>query len=222
MEFRFEPIDDVALLQVAYYSALFRKLGTPTVETITSLPDFPQNPPQLLKGEWGAKVVAKAGIEGINVLTALLSWDPPSRLRAESVVSSPFAKPNKFELFEVGPPDRRVTKFLGHRTSWNLLGGNLAPEILQWIREDPALIPGTAEHSNLNIAFHGGGSNWKTEDRGAPVCDPTRGNMSLFFFLSLFLQRRVGRSGCSPRSRKAESGFGLEPWPHALLTQCAH
>ena len=53
-------------------------------------------------------------------------------------------------------------RFSGVRHQWNVKVGVLAPEILQWLREDPALTPGTPEFEALNIPMKHGKSSKRT------------------------------------------------------------
>jgi len=43
----------------------------------------------------------------------------------------------------------------GKRHPWNLLAGDLSPELLNWLRADKSLQPGTAEFERLGVAFEG-------------------------------------------------------------------
>ena len=54
-------------------------------------------------------------------------------------------------------------RFSGVRHQWNVKVGVLAPEILQWLREDPALTPGTPEFEALNIPMMHGKSSKRTK-----------------------------------------------------------
>jgi serine/threonine protein kinase len=47
------------------------------------------------------------------------------------------------------------TTFSGKRHSWNLRVGMLSPDVLDWLRRDPAFIPGAAAHEALGLDFSG-------------------------------------------------------------------
>ena len=45
--------------------------------------------------------------------------------------------------------------FSGKRHSWNLRVGMLSPDVLDWLRRDPALTLGAAAHEALSLDFSG-------------------------------------------------------------------
>ena len=49
-------------------------------------------------------------------------------------------------------------KWTGERHWWNVLAGCLAPEILAWLLEDPAFLPGSAIWLSMNVCFSGRGT----------------------------------------------------------------
>ena len=53
----------------------------------------------------------------------------------------------------------------GNRHDWNILVGEIAPEVLEWLRADPVLTPGTDEFKAMQVTFTGSSTTVKTEEK---------------------------------------------------------
>ena len=54
--------------------------------------------------------------------------------------------------------------FQGQRHPWNILAGSLAVEVLEWLRADEALVPGSPEFAALAISFQAARQDAKSEE----------------------------------------------------------
>ena len=43
----------------------------------------------------------------------------------------------------------------GKRHTWTILAGDMGPELLEWLRAEKSLQPGTVEFERLGVAFEG-------------------------------------------------------------------
>ena len=74
-----------------------------------------------------------------------------------------FIQISGFELGGVAAEVVGNPAWKGNRHDWNIKVGEIAPEILEWLRADPALTPGTAEWAALGVQFTGKSNSVKTE-----------------------------------------------------------
>lgn len=138
---------------------------------------------------------ARLGSVGIELVNGLVAPKRAARLEIESLPSHRFFSPETFSLggmlcdalpgayerdmqnggaapLELLSPAPAVlaTGFAGARHEWNLLTGQLAPEILLWLLADPALQAGgagdcgSAEWLALNVQFEQSGPTWRCEE----------------------------------------------------------
>ena len=140
-----------------YAEALFRQLGTPDEPELTSLPSWPQKVIQHTRQPWQKEVVLRLGAGGVNLLDAMLAWRPAARPTAATVAKHAFTAPERFE------PHLRNACFQGHRHPWNILVGTTAAEVLEWLRADAALRPGTDEFAALAVDFSAKRKDAKSE-----------------------------------------------------------
>lgn len=160
--------------EVAYLRALFRQLGTPSSDSLRGLPHWPKEPPMFRAQPWPTDVAAALGLRGLELLEGFLRWSPVERWTAAAALQSPFLDSTRFALGGLGvaaeKSPRGLPRFAGHRSSWNILCGELPHEVLTWVRADPALCPGSAEWAALGVTFQGEGKDFKTELASKWIC----------------------------------------------------
>ena len=150
--------------EIGYAMAVFRQLGTPQAPEVTALPLFPGKAPQFRRQPWPASVVSRLGSAGLDLLGAMLAWVPAQRPSAASVVVDAFVAP---EWFALRPPPGEASAepcFQGSRHPWNIRVGTLAVEVLDWLRADEALKPGSPEFAALQVDFRAKRGNAKSEE----------------------------------------------------------
>ena len=114
------------------------------------------------------------GHRGFELLRAMLDWNPEARPKATEIAEHAFGRPGSFTLVglklpcpwhgDKGPhhldgigdrtklepiPASGLEEIDGHRHSWNCKGGDLAVEVLDWLRGDPGL-QGEGAHFDLS------------------------------------------------------------------------
>jgi len=136
----------------AYAEAVFRQLGTPEDLELTLLPSWPPQAPQHARQPW------PVWASGVDLLDAMLAWRPAARPTAASVAKHAFTAPERFE------PHLQTLSYQGHRHPWNILVGTLAVEVLEWLRADAALRPGSDEFAALEVNFEAKRKNAKSEE----------------------------------------------------------
>ena len=144
--------------QVSYALAVFGQLGTPACQELVGLSLFPKAAPQFRKKAWPGDVWRCLGPRGVELLEGLLAFVPGDRLIAETAGAHRYFCPEAMHLLD------DVRAFAGRRHEWNILHGTLAAEVLQWLRADPVLQPGSALFQELQVDFHATGrANVKCE-----------------------------------------------------------
>ena len=142
--------------QVGYTMAIFQQLGTPGDLELTELPAWPAKAPQFCRRPWPHKMVARLGGPGCDVLDAMLAWVPSQRPTAAKVADHGFISPTRFNL-------HGGSCLQGNRHPWNVCVGTVAVEVLQWLRADSALRPGSPEFQALAIDFQAKRKDCKSE-----------------------------------------------------------
>ena len=149
--------------EVGYAFALFRQLGTPTTPELTGLPSWMPQCPKFRRTPWPGTVVVRLGASGLDLLDAMLEWAPTSRASATAVLEHAFLSPERFVLVPAPGGAVGEPSFQGKRHAWNITKGTLAVEVLEWLRADAALRPGTPEFRALAIDFHAARKDAKSE-----------------------------------------------------------
>ena len=88
------------------------------------------------------------------------------------VTSSNFVNPNRFELGGFVPEGSTVdlANLGGSRHTWNCLVGEVAAEVLEWLRADPVFDHTSEEYKAMGVKFTGKGETVKTEDGRKWIC----------------------------------------------------
>ena len=174
---------------VSYMMHLYRQLGTPTAASLLNLPLWPRSPPAFRRQEWPAALRSILGAPGIDWVDSLLRWAPEDRSLITHACS--YLSPQKLQLAGelaktpaassltpsgevvaasssasdlVAATSQGPAVWQGQRHPWNMLAGCMAPEVLAWLRADPALSPGTPEFAELGLMFEGERKGAKTEE----------------------------------------------------------
>ena len=123
------------------------------------------------RSPWPANFKSDVGCAGLALLHRFLDYDRGTRITAEAASSHAFFHPDRFPLMgypasapgecvEQGPVVLRpgqpgdVVEFTGERHDWVVRSGEMAPEILAWMRDDPGFKIGTAENDIIQECFH--------------------------------------------------------------------
>ena len=148
--------------EVGYAMAVFHQLGTPTCPELTQLPRWPAKCPKFPGQPWPADVRRCLGSAGIALLARMLAWTPPQRPRAEDIGNDSFVAPWRFPLYCTRA--LRNSFYQGQRHPWNVCMGIVAVEVLEWLREDSALTPGSPEFLKLAVDFNAKRKDAKSEE----------------------------------------------------------
>jgi len=146
---------------IAYSLALFKQLGTPQGEdfaAFATLPSWPRVPHCFPGVPWSARLATRLGVAGVALLNAMLAWQATLRPQAADILKHAFVEPRSFGLHCATPC------FQGSRHPWNIVVGSMAPEVLEWVRGDPALQPGSPEFVALGVDFLARRKNAKSEE----------------------------------------------------------
>ena len=181
--------------QVDYMMAIFKQLGTPAA---TSWPLWPRAPPQFRRQPWADSVVSCLGIAGVALADAWLEWLPDCRLSVSGSGVHAYFHPEHFGLggepwqsLAHKSPEGFGPEFQGSRHSWNVRVGTCSPEVLLWLRADPVLQVGTAEHDALGLDFNAAGSNVKSEQSRKFILSGAVGSCSSGAMCGLSLDRSL-------------------------------
>lgn len=146
--------------EVDYARAVFEQLGTPTSPALMGLPQWPGSLPEFRRQPWPAVTASRLGCAGVALLDATLAFEPERRPKAARVADHSFAVPERFALKPSGPDGG---SYQGARHTWNICEGTLAVEVLEWLRADPALVPGSAAFMALGVDFQAQRADAKSE-----------------------------------------------------------
>jgi serine/threonine protein kinase len=123
---------------------LFKQLGVPSSVLLRALPFFPSGVDPSPAGAWPEQVRATLGTHGIAFVDSALAWEPLARPRASELVKHDFFKPPMMTLggmikdscgaFVASGPG----PFPGVRCPWNILHGDVGPDVLAYLQGDPA------------------------------------------------------------------------------------
>ena len=152
--------------QHGYMVAIFSQLGTPKGPLdATKMPFMPVKPPRFPRQPWPDHVRALLGARGEAFLDKLLQWDPRLRPSIQELAADPYLHAEAFPLGGflepfpgAGPAESKDSgnvKFAGGRHDWNIRIALLAPEVLSWLRADPALDVHSAEFAALRVRLSG-------------------------------------------------------------------
>ena len=143
--------------EVGYALALCQQLGTPDDPELTAWQDWWREPPKFRRRPWPAPLVLSLAAPGLDLLEKLLIWAPSRRMQATAVLDQAFLAPERFALAD------GKAFFQGQRHPWNLLAGSMAVEVLEWLRADEALVPGSPEFAALAVSFDAARNDAKSE-----------------------------------------------------------
>ena len=152
--------------QYGYMVAIFSQLGTPkgTLDA-EKMPFLPALRPRFPRRPWPDHVRALLGARGEAFLDKLLQWEPRLRPSIQELAADPYLHAEAFPLGGflepfpgAGPAESKDSgnvKFAGGRHAWNIRIALLAPEVLSWLRADPALDVQSAEFAALGVRLSG-------------------------------------------------------------------
>ena len=159
--------------------AIFQQLGFPTGNVFTGLPQWPGKgfTPKAKRENWPHRMASALGVQGLELLDEMLSYGASQRPTAEEVARHPFLLPESFPVQPAsgmlgpplpGPAARFVGSpgpcYQGRRHAWNLCTGSLAGEVLEWLRSDEALQPGSDALAALKVSFQAKRADAKSEE----------------------------------------------------------
>jgi hypothetical protein len=157
--------------EAKYRTALFDQFGAPPSSSMPSWPLFPQVPPKTIKAPWPDVVRTCLPENGIAMVDGLCAWDPAKRpLLGGALGEHSFLHPEQFALggwlrsLDGALVSAAAARYEGKRHRWNVLEGHIAPEVLDFLRQDPALIVGTPEFMSLGVDFAADRPDVKTEE----------------------------------------------------------
>ena len=136
------------------------QLGTPDERFCQSWPRREFKPRRERK-DWSVDVRKHLGHHGALLVGSLLMWKPQDRLTIAEALRHEFFEPGSFKLGGVvsrGTGASCQKTWEGRRHGWNVLVGCMAPEVLEWIRDDDALRPGSQAWQALGVQFTGSGT----------------------------------------------------------------
>lgn len=154
------------------WQALVFQLGSPVGAAAAALATMPSwSDVELLQpsgaAPWPSQARKLLGSAGLELVEALLQWDPRLRPPATAVRSSAFLASDGLVLAGAAEGGdlclRGQPSWRGARHDWNILSGSLSMEVLQWLRSEPALQPGTEEWAGLGLDFKASTARVKTE-----------------------------------------------------------
>ena len=189
--------------------AWFARLGLPETSELTALPHYPKEPPQLRPRPPPFAVAACLGHRGMDHLSHLLTWAPSGRVGAKAALEHEFYHPERARLggfvrlgaqeLADGVREDRLSEpsshmYRGIRHPWCALTHECAPELLEYLRGDPALTPGTPEHAALGLDF---GTAAPAEARGEKARSRARGGK--FARTAAGKRRQAQAKGAPPR-----------------------
>ena len=116
---------------------------------------------------WSKAMREALGENGAALLDGLLRWEAAHRWTPATALHAKFFFPEAMVLTgrpadmtpsitAMGLPGDRV--HAGVRHPWNILAGCVAPDVLQWLRAEPALRPGSEAWEQLGVTFSGKGT----------------------------------------------------------------
>ena len=122
--------------------------------------------------QWPSKFKRDIGVSGLDLLERLLDFNPVTRVTAAAALAHAFFTQESFALMGY-PPDAAVSPvpetpielrkgqpgdvvdFSGKRHDWNILAGQMSPEVLLWYNNDASLQKGTPENDVIKGCFDG-------------------------------------------------------------------
>ena len=153
---------------ITHLVALLRQLGTPEFAECREWPLWPKRIGTFRRQPWPEGMRAVLGHCGVDLLDMLLAFRPGDRPSAKAVLYHPYMHPERLVLGGTVPREGAssvsgLRPWAGERHPWRILCGQMSPEVLDWIRGDAALKPGTPEWDQLHVSFQGGSRVFKTE-----------------------------------------------------------
>ena len=158
-----EACQEAGPTESGYARAVFQQLGTPDCPELTGLPRWPRQLPRFDRKPWPRTVVSRLGSAGQDLLEAMLGFVPALRPTAAQVADHAFVVPERFAL-RPPPGGEGEPCYQGARHPWNLADGTLATEVLEWLRADDALQPGSSAFRALGVDFQAARGNAKSEE----------------------------------------------------------
>lgn len=116
---------------------------------------------------WSKAIREALGENGADFLDGLLRWEAAHRWTPAMALHAKFFFPEAMALTgrpadmapsitAMGLPGER--EHAGARHHWNMLAGCIDPDVLQWLRAEPALRPGSEAWKELGVTFVGKGT----------------------------------------------------------------
>ena len=117
--------------------------------------------------QWPHSILTALGEHGKNMLDGLLRWEPRYRWTAAGALAANFLHPEAMALTgrpaDIAPSTTAMglageASHAGFRHAWNIVSGCLSPDVLEWLRADPALQPNSEAWKDLGVTFTGTGT----------------------------------------------------------------
>lgn len=116
---------------------------------------------------WPDNMFVQLGMEGLNMLHGFVRWEPEHRWSPAAALECKFLHPEAMALAgrPADIPPSSLAKGLageashkGSRHAWNIVAGCIAPDVLDWLRAEPALQMDSEAWKELGVTFHGHGT----------------------------------------------------------------
>jgi len=130
---------------------------------LASLPLYPQQAPNLQGHFWEPAVYSQLGHGGVALLNQMLRMGPSKRVTAGEALKADYLMPSQTQLLNSGQV------FTGQRGPWNMVLGELSPDVLSWLRGDKFFDPASSCHEDLRLSWghkpnHVSGKRQKLEE----------------------------------------------------------
>lgn len=151
----------------AVIKKLLQLFRLPETSDLCSRPRMTSAPHEHATIRWNQAMLCALGEEGKHMLDGLLRWEPQYRWTAAEALAAKFLHPEAMAL--TGRPANILpsttamglageASHAGVRHAWNMVSGCLSPDVLEWLRADPALQPGSEAWKELGVTFAGTGT----------------------------------------------------------------
>ena len=157
-------IQECRKLLIAQLLQLFR---LPATSDLFRRPRMTSAPHEYATIRWPKTMLSALGEEGKNMLDGLLRWEPAHRWTPAAALGAKFLHPEVMALTGRPadiPPNTTAMGLAGEashagvRHAWNMVAGCLSPDVLDWLRADSVLQPGSEAWKELGVTFEGTGT----------------------------------------------------------------
>ena len=157
-------IQDCRKLLIAKFLQLFR---LPATTDLFRRPRMTSAPHEHATIRWPKTMLSALGEEGKHMLDGLLRWEPAHRWTPATALGAKFLHPEAMALTgrpaDILPNTTAMglageASHAGFRHAWNMVVGCLSPDVLDWLRADPILQPGSEAWKELGVTFGGTGT----------------------------------------------------------------